>query len=446
VLFLSTLIVAYSALIIQSEIKTKAYFSPLNLYAILVTIHIGLPAILYSIGVELISNSENQSYISNVLIYVFLTLVVLSIVDQFKSKKKNKIKVNYLWRDSSVKKVILVLLIIGVICRLYLISNNSYFQFNRSGNYNLTGNVFLSFIMLFERFPFYALIIISIHHFSSNKKNSSKFSTNAFYALIIFELIYWIPAGRKEEIISTLIYPFIISVILRNKLPSKKKMFLSSIFILLIFPVTRYLRIGFFLLSISGGNITSFTDVISIIPEAINSGREITKEKEDKNSNLNRISLLESMSAATRLANNRGFKYGESYNSIFYSLIPRFLWPEKPKSTSGVEFGQDSGISGENDTSSISVTYLGESYYNFGFFGVFISSIVLLLMNYLYRLAYFRGKLVYLLIFMIALKPYLYIGGELSPYFTGLLKTILMFLPVFYILSHNQVKNFKNIL
>ena len=71
----------------------------------------------------------------------------------------------------------------------------------------------------------------------------------------------------------------------------------------------------------SGGSITSFTDVLQIIPEAIITGREITIEKDHKQSNLKRISLLESMSAAVRLSDEKGYKYGESYSSIFYRYL-----------------------------------------------------------------------------------------------------------------------------
>ena len=439
ILLLSTLVVTFTALIIKSELKSKSFFSPLNLYAGLIALHVGLPGIAYSMGVELISYSPNSEFISTILIYVLLNLLALVLVNIFTHNKRTKIRINYLWDDSSVKKIIFSFLVIGVITRLYLISNNSYFQIYRGSEYNLTGNVFLSFFMLFERLPSYALIIIFIHRFSSNV--NSKFWINASYALIVFELLYWFPAARKEEIISTLMYPFIISVILLNKFPSKKIIFFSSLFIILIFPITRFLRIGIFAITLSGGSITNINDIVDILPEAFNSGKEITQSKNDgENSNLNRISLLESMSAAARLAENEGYKYGESYSSILYTLIPRFLWPNKPKTTSGIEFGYQSGITDKNDTSSISVTYLGESYYNFGFFGVIITLIVFLFTNYLYRLAYFRGNLVFLLIFIMALKPYTYIGGEISPYFTGYLKSLLMFLPVFLLLNYNKIK------
>ena len=439
-LFISTLLVTFAALIIQSELKSKSYFSPLNLYAGLVILHFGLPGIAYSLGVDLIAYSPNSNFISTTLMYVLLNLFVLTIANIVSNNKRTKIKINYLWTDSNVKIIIFFFLVIGVITRLYLISNNSYFQIYRGSEYNLTGNALLSFFMLFERLPFYALIIIFIHRFSSN--TNSKFWINASYALIAFEILYWFPAGRKEEIISSLMYPFIISVIFLNKFPSKKKLFFSSLFIISIFPLTRFMRIGLFAISLSAGSITNINDIINVIPEAINYGQHLSQYNNDKNySNLNRISLLESASAAVRLSEEKGYKYGESYYSIFYSFIPRFIWPNKPKSTSGIEFGNESGIVGKNSTSSISVTYLGESFYNFGFFGVFITLIVFLLMNYLYRLAFFRGNPVLLLVFIMALKPYIYFGGELSPYFTGYLKTLIMFLPVFLFLNYNKIKN-----
>ena len=40
ILFLSTLVVTFTALIIKSEVKSKSFFSPLNLYAALIALHI----------------------------------------------------------------------------------------------------------------------------------------------------------------------------------------------------------------------------------------------------------------------------------------------------------------------------------------------------------------------------------------------------------------------
>ncbi len=437
-LFLSISVVAIVGLSIQSELKSKSFFSPLNLFCFLIALHVGIPAICHSLGFDLIVYSPNGEYTNTVLIYIILNLFVLRLANIFTKNKLSIIKINSVWRDRNVKIVLLIFLAIGIITRLFLISNNSYFQIYRGSEYNLTGDRFLSFYMLFERLPSYALIIVFIHRYVS--KTKSKFWIRASYFLIAFELLYWFPAGRKEEIISTLIYPFIISVLLLQKLPSKKIMLLSGLFVILVFPVTRLLRVGILAIVISGQSITNINDVISVIPEAVSIGQEINKKKTDeKFSSLKRISLLESMSAAVRLSEKNGYKYGQSYNSIFYSIVPRFIWPNKPKSTTGIEFGIESGIASKNDTSSISVTYLGESYYNFGFFGVFISLFVFLLMNYLYKLSFGKGNPIFILIFIMAIKPYVYIGGELSPYFTGYFKSLLLFLPVFFFLNYKKL-------
>ncbi len=90
-------------------------------------------------------------------------------------------------------------------------------------------------------------------------------------------------------------------------------------------------------------------------------------------------------SAVNRVANISTFSYviemtpdvvpywlGETYTSIFLSFIPRIMWPEKPFSTYGNEFGQRYGLLHEADFStSYNLAWLPEFYANFGDLGVF---------------------------------------------------------------------------
>ena len=65
------------------------------------------------------------------------------------------------------------------------------------------------------------------------------------------------------------------------------------------------------------------------------------------------------------------FWAGESYQTLWTSFIPRFLWSEKPKATVGQDFGHRYKlISENNEFTSINLPWLIEFYANFGMFGV----------------------------------------------------------------------------
>src|SRR3990172_5394353 len=62
---------------------------------------------------------------------------------------------------------------------------------------------------------------------------------------------------------------------------------------------------------------------------------------------------------------------GGSYQTLWMSFIPRFLWPGKPRATIGNEFGHRYNFLGPTDKStSHNLPWLPEFYANFGLFGV----------------------------------------------------------------------------
>jgi hypothetical protein len=75
----------------------------------------------------------------------------------------------------------------------------------------------------------------------------------------------------------------------------------------------------------------------------------------------------------------RGFLYGETLESIPISLIPRILWPEKPRVMKGAWFAVYTGgsISEEESNLSVGMEAAGELYWNFGLPGVFVGMVLL---------------------------------------------------------------------
>jgi hypothetical protein len=64
---------------------------------------------------------------------------------------------------------------------------------------------------------------------------------------------------------------------------------------------------------------------------------------------------------------------GETYTFLLASVIPRFLWPEKPEAGFGNEFGRRYGfLHSRNFDTTINVPWLAEFYMNFGTAGVIV--------------------------------------------------------------------------
>jgi hypothetical protein len=88
--------------------------------------------------------------------------------------------------------------------------------------------------------------------------------------------------------------------------------------------------------------------------------------------------------AASRVAHIRTLSYvmshtpepvpywnGKTYELLYASLIPRFLWPSKPTETLGQDFGHRYSLLAEDDRiTSINLPWMVEMYANFGTLGV----------------------------------------------------------------------------
>jgi hypothetical protein len=74
------------------------------------------------------------------------------------------------------------------------------------------------------------------------------------------------------------------------------------------------------------------------------------------------------------------FWNGESYSSIIYKIIPRFLYPDKPNENMGQLFGHKYNfLANDNLTTSMNAPILTEAYMNFGYLGFYIVIIIMAL-------------------------------------------------------------------
>jgi len=159
---------------------------------------------------------------------------------------------------------------------------------------------------------------------------------------------------------------------------------------------------------------------------------------------LNRISLLEPLAACIRIIDEGIWEKfsGDSYIHLLYAFIPRFLFPGKPGLHYGNDFGHAAGVLSDFDfDTSVSVTFIGETYLNFGWIGVIVGFAFGLVFTVLYNLATSAvNKLTWLVIYALTLPSIIYFGGTFALYFGGLVKITPFYYILLFLIKKRNVK------
>jgi predicted small integral membrane protein len=133
------------------------------------------------------------------------------------------------------------------------------------------------------------------------------------------------------------------------------------------------------------------------------------------------------------------YQYGHTYSYLFVTLVPRFLWPEKPSMSEANQFYQvQYGLTTENNLASVSIAvgFLTEGYINFGWFGVAGVAYFVGLVLGIFQRTFLRGESGLLLgsIGLALIPGFLTIESQLAQYFSGVVQqvvlTLLILLPV----------------
>lgn len=187
--------------------------------------------------------------------------------------------------------------------------------------------------------------------------------------MLAVEFLVGFVGDSKELAMRGLALVFVTSLLLRGKVP-RTWLVLAGVIVVTAFPVFQAYR----------------TEVLS-------GGRDRGKAAENLRANLDKAldsrlldrgedlygwrSFVERAShkpTMERIVRDVGvaaeFQRGHTLGLYFAGLIPRALWPEKPDVSTGQLFNRELRISAFRDVY-ISVTHLGELYWNFGWTGLF---------------------------------------------------------------------------
>jgi hypothetical protein len=142
------------------------------------------------------------------------------------------------------------------------------------------------------------------------------------------------------------------------------------------------------------------------------------------------------------------FQEGSTYSYMAVTLIPRFLWPEKPSMSDANRFYQIAyGLSDQRglDYTSISSGCLAESYINFGWFGVVGIMFLIGMILGVYERATFvaRSNSYFLAIGLTLLPGFLTIDSQLAQYMSGVVQQLVLMLLAFLPILKTQRRSLQ---
>jgi hypothetical protein len=204
-------------------------------------------------------------------------------------------------------------------------------------------------------------------------KKNTFFGNLSFLVLLSFEIINSIIGGLIFPLVYLMIFFLLLLVVFEFNL--KRHFFI----LLFLFLGTSYYASSFSKVKMDyrSSDLTNSSNLekVLIINDLIgNIDNDVVTSDDDKGI-LWRLTY--SLSGLSHVRNKTPstvpFWDGESYYPIFYKLIPRILWPDKPREEMGQLFGHRYKIlNDDNLTTSMNCPMVAEAYMNFGMIGIWL--------------------------------------------------------------------------
>lgn len=428
VIALGILIVVLAGRYLTSR-RTPGALHPSRVYSVLFTVHLGVPAIL--LGMDLAPSfvtAQNSDYLISALLFSVICLVAAAggarLGTRIASKSASNVSDVY-WKPRRVAVVVGLLVFASWSMKYLVVSSDAYFQLKRAAQGELQGPYY-AMIRMVEQFSLFAIVVLNVYRWRV-RGGDRKWVGRAAVILTLLEFLYWLPSGRKEETILTLLLPVATKHLTTGYVPSRRAVATFGIALVLFFPLSHYYRLQ---LEVNLSDLR-VTDVAALADLATRSASTAEAASTPAEVMFGRISLVEPVAASIRLITTSTWDLllGQSYTEGMLGLVPRVLWPSKPDLSYGNEFGQAAGYLDWRDTAtSISVTFVGESFLNFGWLGFVAMFGMGAGLGLLYsRAVGSSNRAMYCVIYLIALPTLLFFGGTFAIFFGGLMKQIPFF-------------------
>ena len=205
---------------------------------------------------------------------------------------------------------------------------------------------------------------------------ASRHDRIAMFSYLAMRLILGVAAGWLGSAVSLGVVGIVVYISVRKRLPGKA--------LLVIIPIVLFLQAGKEAFRqvywLSGRTGTTTEKVMFWVEQSVNVwGRALSGSSNGDTSALltqsfQRVSLLDQAgNVYNKTPHEVPYQLGKTYSFLLITLIPRFVWPDKPSVNEANRFYQVAyGMTTEEDLDkvSIAVGFLVESFINFGWPGV----------------------------------------------------------------------------
>lgn len=423
---------AYCVIVIWQEYVRGQLFSPLSLYFASVLIHFGISGLLYP-DVGIFASPHNYPFFVPALLFITGFSLIYHLTYRILAHNHISDENSHLnlWRVETTWLAILSLVAIGIVGRALILHWNVYLQVSLSTYEGAQNIQFLGTVRQFELFPNYATYIALIAHFAARDRGNYA-ASRAFgiiaAVLVVANILYWLPTGKKFPTISTALVPLIIYYIYNARLPRARYIAVMGVFVAAIFPLTHIYRVTQAQM-IAGKNVGDISSTIAAISEAV-ARAPTANEIGARNRIFGRLNQIEPVAASIRILDEKIAppRYGQDYLNVATNMVPGFLWPNKPKVMYGNEFGHWAQMIKSSDPfTAISVTLIGEAYLNFHIAGIFVGALLAAIYASFYR---FNSRIFSressTLIYAGAAPTILYIGASFALYISAIIQTSLV--------------------
>jgi len=281
--------------------------------------------------------------------------------------------------------------------RIILLQKGYYYQIHTSDFQFISP--YFSVLAQLSRYGLIIVIALFVMVFLERDKKKQNRELSIAILVFLIEIGWYIPSGSRGTLVLTVLGPIFAYIFITRRLPKKTiiLILLLGIPILSVLYSYRYVASQYF--SVSEINLQK-------VPDAFLSALDRT-EKEEKGSKV--YGIMDRFYDGKNLthllihySHDYNYEFGATYKNILYIFAPRLLYHNKPVFTTPL--GKWYKLVGGGSTP---ITFWGESYINFSWFGIIVCSYLLGVFMKCYDYVFIRN----------AHKPYwcfIYVFGAIT--------------------------------
>lgn len=428
----------YLLTVIFGEYKRGELASPLGLFASAMFLYFGFAGILYFDSSFFVNGANRQGYLAGIAYIAAFTFAfqISQTFFRFTLPPRNAYKpAGDVWQESRVILVVVALLLVAVAARLTIINSGMYLWSGMTNaealGIRLKNIGLLAFLSSLGDLAGWLTWTFYLRLTAGGLRPPLRVQIITF-ALLAGNLMYWLPTGSKLNIATSLLVPFFIYYLTFRRLPRARYMLVGLLAMALMFPATHVLRVAQRNL-MGSGSAQGVSEIVQVMVRSAEYSGNV-RERGANGRTFGRLNQHEVVAGTIRVIDDgdEPLRGGVDYANALVNLIPRFLWPDKPYVMYGNEFGHMIGMLMRTDIgTSIAPTYIGESYLNFGPFGLIAAPLLCLVFYIPYRLiSRWLPSQTMVLLYATGIPTLLYIDGSFGLYISSLIRIWLFILAV----------------